>query len=417
MLLRDIPCNRRAVPMRTAHLTFAACLLVAGCDSLKSVKYDNPVLGPPPPRVQMSANGQPQRLDSRSFPQVETSDIQQASLSLNGLTPGLSLADSQTVAVVNGSPVLAAEVLERYSPQLAAAEKDLAPADFNRARLALIKKDLPGHIERKLLAQAMMSQLKAEQLAMIDGLVDEQFEKQLAVMTKEAKVGSRVELEQILREQGTTLANLKVNFANQQMAQEFLGAKANSKQKIGRPDMLAYYQQHRDDYLQLAEVRWQQILIDKRKHGDSGAEARLQEIVAALRPTRGANFSEVAKKFSDGPNATAGGEWDWTKKGSLADRRVDEALFELPLGQPSQVFRSDDALKILLVNQRRDETYTSFAEVQDEIEEKLQADLRRAAARKVIDELRASADIITVFDSNSEKERVTIGEDPDSMFR
>ncbi len=394
--------------MRGVQISLITILAFAGCDSLNKPKVDNPVMGPPPPRYSFNnespeQQGSPlQTADlSGDRPVLEGSQILPASLTQSANNP---LSGSQTVAIVNGKPILASEVLEPYGTQLEHAKNKLPPDVYEQARRDLLEKELENHIERKLLVEGLKSMLKTEQIGMLNGFINDAWSKEVARMMRETGVGTRIELDRELRKQHTSLAALKTNFANQRMAMEFLGTKTKSDEKIGRPELIAYYNEHREDYLVHARVKWQQIVVDIQKHGGrAAAQDRLNEIVAKLRPSRGANFSEVAKALSDGPNASNGGRWEWTKEGSLADKRINQALFELPPGQPSQVFESDDALKIVVVDQREDSHYKPFDDLQDEIKETLEKETRKKAARKFIDDMMAQAEITTIFDQSKNR--------------
>lgn len=396
--------------MRALISTWVAIFLVSGCDSLSKPKYDNPVVGPPPPRTSL-VNEPPPGLGGVQTADAEagvtsSGDITATALAPSDVSPDDPLLDSHTVAVVNKSPILAGEILERYGPQLAKAKKDLPPELFLRARRELIRQDLDSHIERKLLADRMRSTLKKEQIDLLNQFVDEAFNKEINRMMKQAGVSSTVELEQELRKQHTSLANLRVNFENQRMAMEFLGAKAKPVKEFGRNDLLRYYEEHKSDYEITPESEWQQIAISKAEHGSAEAKERLQQAIEFMRPSRGANFNEAAKKFSDGPKAENGGRWGWTKEDSLADAEVNRALFELPVGQPSQVLESAGSYKIVMVTDRKPGGYKPFTELQDEIRQNLEREARRNASKQVIADLKDSAEIRTIFDGEKKTSSV-----------
>jgi peptidyl-prolyl cis-trans isomerase SurA len=404
--------------MRGVKFSLITMLALAGCDSLNKPKVDNPVMSPPPPRISFNNDADAQRVQTadagNDIPALDEPKLTQVSLETAGNNP---LSDSQTVAIVNGSPILASEVLERYGTQLADAKQKLPPEHYEQARLMLIKQDLNSHIERKLLADGLKAMLKKEQIEMLNNFINEAFEQEIARMMKEAGVNTKLELEEELRKQHTSLANLKTNFANQKMAMEYLGSKTKTDVEVGRPELLAYYNENREKYHVPARVKWQQILVDIPKHGGrQAAQARLNQIIEKLRPSQGENFAEVAQEMSDGPNAANGGRWEWTKKGSLADKRIDQALFELPAGQPSQVFESSDSFKIVKVEQREESRYKPFDELQDEIKETLEKDSRKTAALKFIEDMMAKAEITTIFDRAQPKTRLVEGTDEDDPF-
>src|SRR5690606_14670666 len=107
---------------------------------------------------------------------------------------------------------------------------------------------------------------------------------------------------------------------------------------IGRREILDYYHGNLDKYEHPARAQFQLLMVTFKGPGKdrATAERTLDAALAALE--KGAAFADVAKQYSDGPNADRGGQWDWLKPGEFADRNVDRALFELPVGQVSQVF-------------------------------------------------------------------------------
>ena len=64
---------------------------------------------------------------------------------------------------------------------------------------------------------------------------------------------------------------------------------------------------------------------------------------------RGAAFAEIAKAKSDGFTAKDGGVHDWTTKGALQCKAIDDALFTLQVGQMSSIIDSGPAFHIIRV--------------------------------------------------------------------
>jgi len=310
----------------------------------------------------------------------------------------------RVVATVNGSPILASEVLERYGVQLIQASQQLPPDKFDQVRETLIKRDLKGHIERQLLVSSLKEMLKPEQVKMLNSHLDQMFEQHLLKLKAEIGVETNHDLEEVLQKQGTSLGDLKTGFTNQQMAMEFLGMRAEKAQTaITRPDLLKYYEAHIKDYDQPARVKWQQIYLSHAKNGGKqGSDRVLTQVIAELK--QGTDFAAVAKKHSNGPTADEGGTWDWTAKGSLANEKIERALFELPEGTISQVMEDSDAVQLVKVIKRRDAGPVSFEKVQNNIREKLVKEQRAEAARTVFDELMEQAVIETFFDATAENE-------------
>lgn len=383
--------------MRKSFLALLGAATMSGCGVLGTAKVDNPVLGPPPPRIAMA---QPAERRSGLEPGQYGEDQPGISLTSAGeQTPasGESLDGSQVVATVNGDPIFDSEVLERYGLQLDRAARELPPEQNQNLRKQLIQRDLQGYVDRKLLVQTLRSRLKKEQAEMLDGHLNGLFEKEVERLKGEMGVNTRYEVEQELAKQGTSLENLRNSFANQRMAMEYLGAKANDIPEPTRPELLKYYDENISEYTIPAQVKWQQIVVSYSKRGGKQSALRvLEKLIDELKA--GADFAETARKYSDGVTAASGGEWDWTQKGSLADKRAEKALFELPEGTISQVFVGDKEYQLVHVVSRREQKLIPFTKVQTEIKDKIKKVKRQEATKKVLEELYANAVVETVFD-------------------
>ena len=391
--------------IRSLTLFFAVMVAVTGCDKLNRVKSDNPVMGPPPPRVSLENDS----LSGTRF--VDSAvDPTEGDADGEGVTPVAmapaepsagDLSGTQVVATVDGMPIFASEVLERYSEQLAMARQKMPPDAFQQARLQLIKRDLQHHIDRKVLVLALERTVPPAQLKELHQHLEQAFEEDIARLRQQFNVTSTVELQAKLREKNTSLTQLRSAFINQQMAMQFLGAKSQSKEKIGREELLQYYHEHADDYTITGRVTWQQLLISWGRHGGrTPALRKLEEAIEQLR--QGTTFDEVARKFSDGPTAADGGNWDWTPQGSLADERVNQVLFELEVGKISQVLVGDDTFQLVKVVSREDGGMKEFHKVQDSIREQIRKQRRSQSADQILSDLRAKAMIETIFDTVAE---------------
>lgn len=376
---------------------------LSGCEWLQNLtagKEANPVFGEAPPRTQVAANPQPRETQQTGF---RDGPIRPASGTAGAVDPAFDLSGSQVVATVNGEPILASDILERYGPQMQAARvKSGGNEEIMRSvREGVIRRDLPSHIRRKLLVNAFRKSIPQKNLKMLDQSINAAFENRIEDLKKEMKVDTRYEVEEKLAQQGTSLATLRDMFANGQMAHHFYEAKKRTKKVFGRPELRAYYNEHLADYEQKARVRWQEIEIRFAKNGGRlQAEQKMQQAIAALR--QGTDFGTVAKQYSDAATAKNGGQEDWIQHGSLADKQLERKLFEeLPVGQISSVLESDSAFRIVKLTDREPAGFTPFADVHEDIKKKLEAEAREANAKKVMDDLYADAVIWTIFDKQN----------------
>lgn len=372
--------------MRRVVHTFTLLGLLAGCQALTK-KHDNPVLQPPPRRVSMDDSQVEQRL-AEATKDGTTSTVLQASETVEA-GDDTQVFNARIIAKVNGAPLFAGDVLDKYGDYLRVARTKLPPEDYIKLREAIIQRDLRGHIERRLLVERMRSSLSPDQAKQFEQHVDKLFEAEVAKLKGELKALSRTELEMALKERDSSLSSVRSAFATNRMAMEYLASKVERPPSPTRPELVAYYQEHLDDYAVPARVKWQQIQVsfDGRT---SRKEARARIAQAQQELQQGAPFEAVVKKYSDGPTASEGGQWDWTRTGSLAESKLEELLFAQPIGKLSDVWEGKTAYHLIYVTDRETESRQPFAEVQDAIHERLdmerQKDLPQNFVRKLFDE-------------------------------
>ena len=355
----------------------------------KSSRKDTNV---PPRHADVAADGGQKR---------EKTVVSEDAISLTEFESGTSaveLSGATVVARVNAIPIFAEDVLEPFAPGLAKAAQEIPPAELNKLRARVIKENLAPHIEKAALVGAMRQSLKKDDLGRLDEQLDKLWnEQEIESLQQRYKVGSRVELERLLEEQGTTLSNLKTGFKSRELAMYYMGQKTKDVGKLGPKELRAWYDEHLDQFKIEAKARWQQIHVSHKKNGGRNGSLKLfNQAIEALRD--GQDFADVAKEFSDGPNAAEGGLWDWTVEGSLANAKINRALAELPEGRISSPIDTGDAWVLVKVLERSEAGHRPFEAVQGEIKGMLSATTRRDAADQTIRELIETANIWTIFD-------------------
>lgn len=304
---------------------------------------------------------------------------------------------TEVVARVNGTPILAGMVLEPYAAKLAAASKQLPPSEIRKAQEMLLEKNLDAQIEQTLMVDAVKSRLGQEQLEQINLQLDEFFQQEIERLKQQFHVANTAELEGLLQSQGMSLVTMRDLFGDRQLAQEYVRGKLGEETPLSRQNLLAEYKRTIEDYAQPEQVRWQQVHISSTKHGTSAVAQKVaHQALAELR--QGADFSDVVKRYSDGPLKDKGGHWDWTQPTSIASTDVRAALAELKYGEHSAVIQDGTSWKIVKVTGRKPATYTPFDEVQEKIRENLLTLEREKKAKQVVAELRETAVIETIFD-------------------
>jgi peptidyl-prolyl cis-trans isomerase SurA len=423
-------------PRHSLPLILIFTLALTGCDLFDPAKTDDPVFGPPPPRklaaktatatpaTTQTADNAPASSDAATVAPVDAGGAQQAAGTTRGTAPaeGLikpvsftrqlppsskKLAGTEVAAMINGQPIFCSEIFERANPEPLTAEgmsllaatknpKLVTDREVRQMQEIAIRKYLKDYVKTRVLCQALEFKLEKEQKDKIEEAIKKMFEEYVEKLKKDLKVLTKAEADSKLKESGTSLASLQVEFRYRLLADEYLRQKSKKPHVVGRQEILAYYEAHLADYSNPERVHWQLLEINFAKHGGQAkALAILEKVFDALR--RGEDFGKVAKKYSDGARAEAGGQQSWTKPDSVADAKTAAVLHTLAPGEVSGVIHSVDSYRLIRVNQRKSAGRSSLAEVQDAIRQKIEEKLQKEAIREVLTEVYSHAAIESAF--------------------
>ena len=457
---------RRATARLTPHLAAAlaagVCVAAPGCAAIKqkweaaiATDVANPALPAKPIRVPGRvvsddpgpAGGDLRLAGADAGGSVRTADASGGSVAPAGVP---RFDDADAVASVNGEPLFAGDLLQFEArlmlqdraieeaaarvaavpdrgdeapgepPGLTAAQRsavnaqiEAGRADLHAHRARALAQILPGKIEEALLAQMMRRTLEKEQLERLDGMVAGLFEETrlpelLAETSASAAarglppVRTKEELRRAMEAQGLSMEAFVAAWKPRQMAMAYVEQKTGAGSiRVSRQEVADYYDAHLADFTPPKEVRFEQIVIPY--PDDVGKTAALDLVeVAAADLRRGRPFAEVAADYSRGPNANAGGRWDWTAPSSLTDPKVAAAVWEQPpgeVGPPIDSPLSEDgfppggAYTLVRVTQRRGETAPPLDELRGRIENLIKGERRQRSVIDLIAEERDAAQI------------------------
>lgn len=420
-----------------------ALIALCGCDLFDSSKVENPIFGPPPPRRISKAQTQPaassmtaeassasgdhspqgtgnataarEALSTARGTAPPDEDIKRTGFTRQNSGASSKLSGNEVVATVNGQAIFALEVLERAFPEplppegmsLLVASKNLSSGrisepEYRALQETAIKRYLKDFVQTRVLAQQIERTVEKEQRQKIDDAINKMFDEYVdQKLKKDLKAAARHEVDRKLREQGTSLASLKVEFRYRLLADEYVRQKSKKAHLVGREEVLSYYNQHIEDYSFPEKVRWQLLEVNIAKHGGAkGALDVLEKAVDELR--QGVDFAKVAKKYSEGPAAEQGGKQSWTRPDSVLDEKTAAMLRQLPKGQTSPVLHTHESYRLIRVLERKPAGRTSLAEVQDAIRQKIEDRLQREARQKVLAEAYSHASVESAFASPQE---------------
>src|SRR5271170_52826 len=165
------------------------------------------------------------------------------------------------------------------------------------------------------------------------------------------------------------------------------------KPQISDTDVLAYYNAHKDQYQVKEQSKVRHILIavpaGSDAKVDAAAKTKAEDILKQIKS--GGNFADLASKNSDDPGSkTQGGELGWLDPGKTVPE-FDKAAFSLPVGQTSDLIKTQFGYHILQVEDKKTAHLRPLAEVKPEIVPVLEQQRAGAAEQTFASALAADA--------------------------
>jgi len=156
---------------------------------------------------------------------------------------------------------------------------------------------------------------------------------------------------------------------------------------ISEADARQYYQDHQDAFSRPERVKLRRVFLSA---GDDAAErarvkARLEAVAEEAR--LGADFAELAKQYSEGPDAADGGLMGWVSRGDLVPE-LENAAFALAEGGISEIIETQWGFQLLKVEEKEGAGLASFEEARTDIEPLLRSRYADERYQKWIAELR-----------------------------
>jgi parvulin-like peptidyl-prolyl isomerase len=341
-------------------------------------------------------SGTPSRGDPNAAPQGQM---------LETSAPLQPLNDVQVLATVWSDPILASDVLPYVNDIFAANKDQYPPEQHEKLRNMLIKQRMSKLIDTKTILNDAKRTIPAENIKNVETKIFEAFEKsELPKMVAKAGCANRAELDAKLRTVGSSVDREKQSFFETTLAQQWLleQVRREKEAEVTHEEMLAWYREHIAEYESPPKARWQQLTVRAGQMREKGEAYRR---IAGLgnMVLDGVPLAEVAKKHSEGVTAADGGVRDWTTKGSLVSKPLDQALFSVPVGKLSDIIEDEQGFHIIIVLERVDTTRVPFTQAQTEIKEKIKKQRQNEAVAKYLAKVKEQTPVWTIFDSQEKQ--------------
>ena len=335
-------------------------------------------------------------------------------LSLTALTFVPALASAQVVeeiiARVNDQIITKSE-LARSKDQLRDEAKQQDPNNADKAFADKEKDVLRDLIDQQLLLE------KGKDLG-ISG--DTDLIKQLDQMRKSMNLDSMEALEKEAEKQGVSWEDFKQTQRNQIITRKVIGQEVGGHLALSKEEEEQFYEEHKNEMEQPESIRLSEILVaakapapaapnptEPKGVGDASetpldkaakqvpdaaaqaaAEAKANDLLKQIRG--GANFEDVAKKYSDGPSASEGGALGSFKRGQLA-KQLEDTTFTMKVNDVTDVIQTKQGYVILKVLDHQQAGIPPLKDALPKIEDALYYEKLQPALRTYLTKLREDA--------------------------
>ena len=324
----------------------------------------------------------------------------------------------EIIARVNNQIITRSEY-ERSKDQLKDEVKQQDPKDPDKAYADREKDVLRDLMDQQLLLE------KGRDLS-ING--DTDLIKQLDQMRKDMKLESLEDLEKEATKQGISWEDFKQTQRNQIITRKVIGEEVGGRLAISKDEEQKFYDEHKSEMEQPEFIRLSEILVAPKtvapaatpaaapavtdpnaatpgaSNGQpavdeaarqardaaalSAAEAKANDLLKQIHD--GANFEDVAKKFSDGPSAADGGALGMFKRGQLA-KELEDKTFAMKAGDVTDVIRTKQGYVILKVIDHQMAGVPPMKDVLPKIQDALYYQKLQPALRAYLTKLREDA--------------------------
>ncbi len=139
---------------------------------------------------------------------------------------------------------------------------------------------------------------------------------------------------------------------------------------IAEKDVEAYYAYNPDMFVEPKQVKARHILLELKPGADKAKEEEVRKAAeAVLKEARqGKDFAELAKKYSQGPTSSEGGDLGYFSEGQM-EKPFEQAAFNLKKGEISDLVRTRFGYHIIKVEDIKEKRAKPLEEVREQIVE------------------------------------------------
>ena len=212
--------------------------------------------------------------------------------------------------------------------------------------------------------------------------------KQLDEVRKQNNLASLDDLEKAVESEGLSWDDYKSQFRNRLLTQEVIHREMGSRIIIGHDEVQQYYDAHQKDFVKPEQVELAEIFLDTKDKTPQEVEAIEQKANDYRnRVLKGEEFSEIAKRYSEGSTKDKGGTLGTFEPGQLS-KQLEDIVFKMDKGQITEVIQTKTGFEILKVVDHFKAGLQPVSKVENEIMNRIYLQKMQPQMREYLAQLR-----------------------------
>jgi peptidyl-prolyl cis-trans isomerase SurA len=212
--------------------------------------------------------------------------------------------------------------------------------------------------------------------------------KRLDEVRKSNNMTSMEELEKAVEGEGLSWEEYKTHIRDNLLTQSVIGKEMHGRIVIGEEDIKKFYEENQKEFIRPEQVVLAEIFLSTTGKTPEETSVILRKAEDYLnRLKKGEDFSEMARRYSEGSTAKDGGPLGTFERGQLS-KQLEDATFSLSRGGLTDVIQTKTGFEILKVVDRYQAGLQPLESVRREIENQIYMKKMQPALREYLAQLR-----------------------------
>ena len=296
--------------------------------------------------------------------------------------PELLRLGNGIAAIAEGQIITVEELRRELEPIIPRLRVEARNAqEFSKRIDKLSKEVLQNMIDRIIIVKAA----EEEGLLLPESYIDQEYDE---VIDRDFG-GDRGRFLEYLRARGETARDFRRNIYKRVVVNAMRAETRRSQSEISPERIEEFYVKNKLRFYQEEALHLRQVIpTPMANEGLVPLRQTAKKVINEL--DSGANFGDIARKYSQDDMSRNGGDWGWIERKDIR-KELSDIAFSLETSQYSQPIEISGTIFILYAEDKREEMIQPVAQVRDIIENVLVGEIARETQEKWLNELRNDA--------------------------